>query len=187
MTPALALAPLRDVSLTTPPLPCTACDLARCGQMRRTLLSGVAPRWRAAATRPPCFRSVNVSSVLSPWHLGSVPLPSPKDSRQPQEWRPMLQALDAVAVTGSAPRQRAVVPDLIGWFILPETRRSLLQARLAEKPAAELAQEPPAAEKPPAVQQMGSTLKKRKSMMNKHKLKKRRKRDAMKKRVMAKK
>ena len=99
----------------------------------------------------------------------------------------MLQALDAVALTGSPPRQRAVVPDLTGWFILPETRLSLLQTRFAEKPAAELAQEPPTAEKPPAVQQMGSTLKKRKSMMNKHKLKKRRKRDAMKKRVRAKK
>ena len=95
----------------------------------------------------------------------------------------MLQALDAVAITGSPPRERVVVPDLTGWFVLPETRRSLLQTRLA----AELAQEPPTAEKPPAVQQMGSTLKKRKSMMNKHKLKKRRKRDAMKKRVMAKK
>ncbi len=100
----------------------------------------------------------------------------------------MLQALDAVAITGSPPRERVVVPDLTGWFVLPETRRSLLQTRLAEtRPAAELAQEPPTAEKPPAVQQMGSTLKKRKSMMNKHKLKKRRKRDAMKKRVMAKK
>ena len=100
----------------------------------------------------------------------------------------MLQALDAVAITGSPPRERAAVPDLTGWFVLPETRRSLLQTRLAEKrPAAELAQEPPPAEKPPAVQQMGSTLKKRKSMMNKHKLKKRRKRDAMKKRVRARK
>lgn len=96
----------------------------------------------------------------------------------------MLQALDTLALTGSAPRQRAVVPDLTGWFILPETQAS---PRLVEKPAAELAEETPAAENPPAVQQLGSTLKKRKSMMNKHKLKKRRKRDSMKKRVMAKK
>ena len=99
----------------------------------------------------------------------------------------MLQALDAVALTGAPPRQTAVVPDLTGWFVLPEERQSILTQRLAEKPAAELAEDPQTAEKPAAVQQMGSTLKKRKSMMNKHKLKKRRKRDSMKKRVMAKK
>ena len=96
----------------------------------------------------------------------------------------MLQPLDALALNGSTARQQTAIPDFAGWFILAEAPVS---PRLAEKPAVELAEETPAAEGKPAVQQLGSTLKKRKSMMNKHKLKKRRKRDSMKKRVMAKK
>ena len=68
-------------------------------------------------------------------------------------------------------RPNVVTPHVSRWFILPETT---VEIGPAEQPAAE-------------EMQMGSTLKKRKSMMNKHKLKKRRKRDRMKKRVIARK
>ena len=81
------------------------------------------------------------------------------DSRRP----------DALDPAWYPARPGAVTPDLLRWFILPDG-----------DPVEDPVEENPA----PEEMQMGSTLKKRKSMMNKHKLKKRRKRDRMKKRVI---
>ena len=130
---------------------------------RVRLAAGGLHRWEAAAGKLPCTRCAHhlagtSSSSSSPWLAGAV-----LDPRQTNAWLPSPSS--GVPFLVEPGRHRAATADPARWFIMPDAPRD---SGVAEKPALHL----------------DSVKKKRRKMMNKHKLQKRRKRDRMKRRTI---